>query len=436
MTTSAEAELLTRTGPGTAGGDLLRRYWQPVALARELKDDEPLPVQVMGEALVLFRDPDGKPALLGQACPHRCADLSYGRVEDGGLRCLYHGWLFDAAGRCLEQPAEPPGSTYKDEIRHTAYPCREAAGAIFAYLGPGEPPLFPAFHFLRAPDDRVFQTKLFHECNFLQGNEGNIDPSHLSFLHWFDKPLERDGGYREAQQSIINDTCPRIEAERTRFGVRIFTRRNAGEGRAYLRVTNFVFPNLAFFTGHDARYGEGGYTAHWHVPIDDHTHWRYDFLYHSRVAVNKEELGARVAEEVGEDFRPFRNPRNRYRQDRKEMTGSSFAGMGRYFGSHDLFAVQSPGAILDRTREHLSTTDIPLVKARRMLLDGIKAIQAGKAPPLDLRSADDNVFNDLLVLSAILPADETPEAYCQAVSNTGDFHAVRSDAAADRPTAR
>jgi phthalate 4,5-dioxygenase oxygenase subunit len=420
-----ENELLTRTGPATPGGELLRRYWQPVALSRELRDDEPLPVQIMGEKLVLFRGKDGKPALLGQTCPHRCTDLSYGRIEDGGLRCLYHGWLFDAAGHCIEQPAEPEGSTYKDEIRHTAYPCREAAGAVFAYMGPGEPPLFPGFHFLSAPDERVYQTKLYHECNFQQANEGNIDPSHLSFLHSFTKPLERSGSYREAQQSMISDTRPRIDAETTRFGMRIFTQRKADGGRTYLRVTNFVFPNLAFFSGHDARYGEGGYTAHWHVPIDDETHWRYDFLYHSRVEVNKAELRDRVAEAVGPDFLPFRNPRNRYLQDRGEMATSSFAGMGHYFGSHDLFAVQSQGAILDRTREHLGTTDIPVVKARRMLLDGIRAVQKGKAPPLDLRSPNENVFNDLLVLSAMLQPGQTPEAYCREVSRIGDFHALR-----------
>ena len=124
-----ENELLTQTGPGTPGGDLLRRYWQPVFLSAELRQDKPEAIEIMGEKLVLFRDENGKPGLLDILCPHRCADLSYGRIEDGGIRCLYHGWLFDREGRCLDQPAEPPESNYKNEIRTTAYPLREAAGA-------------------------------------------------------------------------------------------------------------------------------------------------------------------------------------------------------------------------------------------------------------------------------------------------------------------
>src|SRR5579884_2567691 len=136
MLTKEQNELLTRTGPGTPGGALLRRYWQPVALAEELPPDgPPLPVRVLGEDLVLFRDEYGRLGLLGLHCSHRGADLSYGRIEHGGLRCLYHGWLFDVQGRCLEQPGEPAGSTFKERIRHPAYPCREIGGLILAYLG-------------------------------------------------------------------------------------------------------------------------------------------------------------------------------------------------------------------------------------------------------------------------------------------------------------
>jgi phenylpropionate dioxygenase-like ring-hydroxylating dioxygenase large terminal subunit len=184
MLTSEENELLTRIGPSTAGGDLLRRYWQPAALLEELPPGgAPIPVTLMGEELVLFRDEHGQPGLLGLHCSHRGADLSYGRIEDGGLRCLYHGWLFDRGGRCLEQPGEPAGSTFHERIKHPSYPCVERAGVIFAYLGPGEPPLFPNYDFLMADDRHVISTKLFSECNYLQANEGNIDSVHLSFLH-------------------------------------------------------------------------------------------------------------------------------------------------------------------------------------------------------------------------------------------------------------
>src|SRR3954469_1605157 len=174
MLTREENELITRTGPGTPGGDLLRRYWQPVALQEDLPvDGPPQPVRLLGEDLVLFRDEQGQPGLLGIHCAHRGADLSYGRVEDGGLRCIYHGWLYDRNGRCLEQPGEPAGSTFHERIRQTAYPCEELAGMVFAYLGPGEPPLLPNYDFLHAEPGHSFVVKIYQDCSYLQGNEGN-----------------------------------------------------------------------------------------------------------------------------------------------------------------------------------------------------------------------------------------------------------------------
>jgi phenylpropionate dioxygenase-like ring-hydroxylating dioxygenase large terminal subunit len=148
MLTREQNEALTRTGPGTPGGALLRRYWQPIALAREMPPGAPpLSVDVMGEELVLFRDDQGRLGLLDRHCCHRGTDLSYGRLECGGLRCLYHGWLYDVNGRCLEQPGEPATSTFKDRVRQPAYAVVERGGAFFAYLGGGEPPEFPDYDF-------------------------------------------------------------------------------------------------------------------------------------------------------------------------------------------------------------------------------------------------------------------------------------------------
>src|SRR5712692_1773927 len=185
MLSREQNQLLTRTGPGTPMGEVMRRYWQPVALSEELPaSGAPLAVRTLSEDLVLFRNEDGQPGLLGLHCSHRGADLSYGRIEDGGLRCLYHGWLYDLQGRCLDQPGEPAGSSFNDKVRHKAYPCRELAGLIFTYMGPSEPPLFPAYEHLTCPEEyRLQPTKSLHECNYLQANEGNIDPGHLSFLH-------------------------------------------------------------------------------------------------------------------------------------------------------------------------------------------------------------------------------------------------------------
>ena len=239
MTTSDENLLLTATGPGTPGGDLMRCYWQPIALASEIPSDgAPLPMRLFGEDLVLFRDDKGRLGLLGLFCSHRCADLSYGRVEDGGLRCLYHGWLFDVEGRCLEQPAEPPESRYKDEIRHPAYKVVERAGMLFAYMGKGVPPLLPDYEFLSADPAHLFLQKTYMDCNYLQSLEGDIDPSHLSYLHRPMAPVDKrnvPGAEKSADTFYREDVRPKLEWERSEFGIRIYSIRGAGDKGRYVR---------------------------------------------------------------------------------------------------------------------------------------------------------------------------------------------------------
>jgi phthalate 4,5-dioxygenase oxygenase subunit len=283
MLSQEDNELLTRTGPGTPGGAMLRRYWQPVALVEELPGNgAPLPVRIMSEDLVLFRDERGKYGLLGLHCSHRRADLSYGRVENGGLRCLYHGWLFDRNGSCLEQPCEPPAKRFCEKVHHTAYPCEERAGIVFAYMGPGEPPLFPAYEPFLAPADHLMVTKIFHECNYFQANEGNLDPSHVSYLHRqadvpknLKRPVEGAGG--KLPLALYDaDGAPEIEAEETDYGVRIISIRKTEEGRTFFRVTNFVLPNMATIPG---PMSGDGYNLYCHVPIDDTHHWRYDIVF-------------------------------------------------------------------------------------------------------------------------------------------------------------
>ena len=179
MLTQEQNDLICRTGPGTPGGEFMRRYWQPVALAEELPPGgAPIPVELLSEKLTLYRDEHGNPCLIARRCPHRGADLSYGRVEAGGIRCLYHGWVFSGDGRCLEQPGEPAGSSLREKVKFVAYPCREAGGLIFAYLGPGEPPRLPALPFLAGKTDHAWYTKIHHECNYLQGQEGKQHDHH------------------------------------------------------------------------------------------------------------------------------------------------------------------------------------------------------------------------------------------------------------------
>src|SRR4029453_10425367 len=227
MVKPEEIDLIVQTGPGTPGGDLMRRYWQPAALSEELPlGGAPIPIRLLSEDLALFRDEDGRPGLLGIHCAHRGADLSYGRLEDGGLRCIYHGWLYDRTGRCLEQPGEPAGSTFHERIRHPAYPCHEQAGVIFAYRGPGAPPVFPNYEFLRerAPE-QMDVIKRYHECNYHQANEGNIDTSHLSFLHYMNLPYGLGATNPNPTGGTLNHRGARpgletMEVDRTPYGVR------------------------------------------------------------------------------------------------------------------------------------------------------------------------------------------------------------------------
>ena len=415
MITQEENRLLTETGPATPCGNLLRRYWQPIALVEELPTAAPLKVKILSEELVLFRDDQGRPGLLGIHCSHRGTDLSYGRVEDGGLRCLYHGWLYNIGGRVLEQPGEPGGGAQRHEIRHLAYPCQEAGGVIFAYMGPGEPPLLPNYEFLTVPEEQRTVTKIFYECNYLQGNEGNIDPVHLSFLHQYlqeaQVPLQRIVRGSDTTDNILlgKDIAPTIEVEVTSFGLRIYTIREAEGGRSYLRITNFVFPNLAAFGG--STVGEG-YSVHWHVPIDDTSHWKYAFMF-SREGPLGEELRNKSRSELTPDYRLTRNEANRYQQNRESMKTKSFTGIGFNFQAHDAFATESQGSIQDRTKEHLVSSDKAIVAARKLLLNAISDITEGRDPRHVVRDPKSNRFPHLIVLSEIVPASTDWKQYAR-----------------------
>lgn len=410
MITQDENDLLTRIGPGTPCGALLRRYWQPAALAEELPEGgAPLPVKLLGENLVLFRDGRGRPGLLGAHCSHRGTDLSYGRVEDGGLRCLYHGWLYDIDGHCLEQPGEPGGGANRAAIEHPAYPCQEIAGAVFAYMGPGEPPLFPAYEIFTVSDEcRNLPMKTYHECNYLQGNEGNLDPVHLSFLHRISKSVETrssnpaGAGMARAKAHELNlrDLAPAIDVELTDYGVRIYSVRKTSPEENYVRITNFIMPNLCAVGGGT---GGDGYQMDWHVPIDERHHWKYTFAFRRSGALPERQLIERRAA-LGEGYRRIRNASNRYLQDREEMKSKTFTGLGTNFLDHDAWAVESQGPVQDRAHEHLSSTDRAIVAERKLLLQAIRDVEAGRDPLHVVRDAGANGFSHIFVRHEVVPS--------------------------------
>jgi phthalate 4,5-dioxygenase len=426
MLTQEDNDLLTRIGPGTPGGDFMRRYWQPVAMAEELPaGGAPLPVRLLGEDLVLFRDEQGRPGLLGLHCAHRGADLSYGRLEDGGLRCLYHGWLYNVEGRCLDQPGEPAGSTFKDRIRQKAYPCQEAGGLILAYLGPGEPPLLPGYAFLSAPDEHRLVVKYYQECSYLQANEGNWDPAHLSFLHRQLTARTTDDrvvpGSTDVVYSLLRqDTAPVIEPEETDFGVRILAVRKLGPDRLYVRITNFLLPDATAVVAGPAGTQEG-HVVQWHVPIDDTHHWRYDITYRRTGPLDKQRLLHEYHQDVHVEagHRPLRTQANRYLQNREEMRCTTYSGLGPRFPLQDSYATETQGPIQDRTSEHLGATDQAIILARRVMLRAIREVQAGNDPPHVVRDPDANQFPHCTVMSEVVPSTTDWRNYWKTRVNNG-----------------
>ena len=403
MLTQENNAAVTQTGPGTPAGRLLRQYWQPVATEADLPaDGSPLPLTVMNEKLVLFRDETGRLGLLGQHCPHRGADLSFGRIEGGGLRCLYHGWVFDLKGQCLEQPAEPRASTFCEKVKHTAYPVQASGEVIFAYMGEGEPPLLPMLECLNAPPEHRYMWKFRERCNFLQALEGDIDPFHLTFLHramGSQQARNAPGTSDEFYDFYVRGT-PRLEIERTDYGLRIYTMRELDE-RAYLRVTNFMMPNVAIVAGPT---GEDGYTTLWHVPVTDEVHIKYMLNFRRSGPINVEAMRKAYKSHVipDTDLETRRNRENRWLQDRNEMKDGWFAGMGPSFSVHDNFVTESMGPIYDRSNEHLGYSDKAVIAARRLILAGIADMAAGKQPVGRHHDAKSARLKDLVVRSYLV----------------------------------
>src|SRR5581483_3458506 len=274
MLSHEDNELLTRTGPGTPMGELLRRYWMPVVESRELEPGGRVKrVQILGERLIVFRGRSGRAGLIGEFCPHRSASFYYGRVEDAGMRCAYHGWRFGLDGQCQEMPSEPPESSFASKVRHTAYPCREAGGVIFAYLGPGPtPPPLPELEWTLLPPGHTFISRRVQDCNWFQALEGGIDSSHISFLH---APLDhRDAEITEDMDRVsfgvgaavaTGDRAPRFEVYDTDYGVVIGARRTNPDGRWYWRITQFLLP---FYTMPPTDLNERVVQSHIWVPMD------------------------------------------------------------------------------------------------------------------------------------------------------------------------
>lgn len=409
MLPKAENDSITLVCPGTPLNAVMRRYWLPALLSREIPEPDcpPVRVRLLGEDLVAFRDSQGRAALLGEHCPHRGTSLFFGRNEECGLRCIYHGWKMDVDGKVLDTPAEPEGSTLKDKVKHTAYPCHEAAGIVFAYMGPKDRvPLFPNYEWTRVPLEQIYVTKSIQDCSYLQGLEGECDSSHLSYLHRAFSDAKRGGGDPDMYGK---DGSPELEGVETEYGVRMISCRNPGDGMIYLRVSNFVLPCYGFVPTGGIKGNPEGYTIHAHVPVGDEHSLRFNIFFRRNRPVTDAEK--RLDDEFNADFTKARNIRNNYLIDREEQRNETFIGLGKSFVIHDSCATESMGPRYDRSQEHLGAGDITVIALRKRLLQVVRGLDAGKEPPHLIRTAEQNDMRQVACIVTKIPATQDPKRY-------------------------
>jgi phthalate 4,5-dioxygenase len=398
-----ENQLITRVGRGTPMGEVMRRYWMPCLLASELPgpDCPPVRVRLLGEDLVAFRDTNGQVGLLDELCPHRLASLFLGRNEESGLRCVYHGWKFDVDGHCVDMPSEPAASTFKERVRQLAYPTVETAGVVWAYLGPTEKqPDLPDMEWMRAPDTHLFVSVTEEYCNFVQCVEGGIDTVHSSYLH--NNNLADKTGFRQIA------TSAQVEVARGDFGFQYAGIREISAEENYVRMYTFVMPfhQIRSRQNYSARGREEIPTlaGHMWVPQDDeHTlvfNWMYaadDDKPLTPEFVDRTERGLGRGPE-GETRQRFRIRANDWGIDRAMQRTVNFTGIPGT-NSQDLAVQESMGATVDRSREHLGTTDRAVIAYRQLLLDSIKIVEDGGDPP----GLDPSTYRQLRASDVVLP---------------------------------
>ena len=403
MLKKEQNDLLTQTGPGTPAGRLFRSYWLPALLASELADNDcpPVRVKLLSERMVAFRDSKGRLGLIDEFCAHRGVSLWFGRNEQDGLRCSYHGWKYDHTGQCVEVPSEPVESGFCKKIRLKSYPLVERGGVLWTYMGPSDkkPPL-PEWEFALIPTEQSFMSKRIQESNWLQALEGGIDSSHVSFLHRGD--LDSDPLFRgaKANQYNLRDSRPVFEVVESAGGLYIGARRDAENGNYYWRITQWVMPSFTMIPP------RGNHPVHGHfwVPIDDENCWTWSFDYHPTRPLSQDELrsmregkGIHVKYLPG-TFRPCANKDNDYLIDRAaQKSGRTFSGV-EGIAMQDASLQESMGPIVDRMKENLVSTDNGIIMARHRLLRAVKALMDKDVQPPGIDLAHQHVRSAAVVL--------------------------------------
>ncbi|MEQ9123462.1 MAG: Rieske 2Fe-2S domain-containing protein [Alphaproteobacteria bacterium] len=396
-------DLLCRVGPGTPMGELFRRFWLPALMPFELAelDCAPVRLRLLGEDLVAFRDSKGRIGVVEERCPHRRASLYFGRNEDCGLRCVYHGWKFDVNGECVDMPNERPETDFKHKVRLRAYSAAEWGGYIWVYMGPAErkPPL-PEFEWAMLPPDHRWQRKWHYSANYMQGLEGELDTCHTTFLHRVDDPGKLSPALAAATINWAKDGMPRLDVRDTDYGYYYGSQRDLGDGRYNWRLTQWILPSNSIIPQPKWPISSRAY-----IPIDDENTFVFGNSFNPEAPLTEAdrtylETGMGAAPElIPGTFTPVVNKTNDYMRDREAMRRGHSTGIPG-INNQDRALVEAMGPIVDRENEHLGTSDVAIIQARRKLLKLARDLAEGKEPalpqmpaafgakPLDVTTAD------------------------------------------------
>lgn len=370
---------MARVGPGQPMGELFRQFWLPLTLSEQLPaaDGDPVRLRLLGEDLIAFRDSNGTIGVLDSFCPHRRAPLYFGRNEERGLRCVYHGWKFDTSGACVDMPSEPAESDFKERIRVKSYPVREFGDTVWIYMGPGTPPELPQMEWALVPPSHRRVAMWIVECNWLQVLEGNVDTAHVSFLH---STIDGVPGVREEG---LEDKAPQLQVIENEVGFAYGGRRRRRvDDQFYWRVTQFLLPMYTLIPGPSWPRACVGV-----VPIDDAHAIRFQVSYNPLGPIEREPpftgraMGEyRFADGSTMDFwLPLENRGNRYGLDRAMQRTQNFSGI-QGIETQDRAMTEGMGWLCDRSQEHLGTSDLAVIAARRVLEKRARDLQHGVAP--------------------------------------------------------
>ena len=406
MLSREDNALLTRVERGTPMGDTMRRYWMPVLLSRELPEPDcpPVRVRLLGEDLIAFRDTQNRVGLLDEYCPHRRASLYFGRNEECGLRCVYHGWKFDLDGRCVDMMNEPSELQFKDKVATVAYPTLEVGGVIWAYMGPPERKAAPPdFAWTRVPATHITVSKVIQETNWLQGLEGGIDTSHAPILHRLLTTNTSRPGFKP-DNPFVRGKAPTLALDVTDYGYRYAGIRPLNETSIHVRTYHFIMP---FHQIRPSR-SESGVplvAGHMWVPIDDEHTMVYNWEYSTTDAPLTDEdrlerrLGNGPLDVDQTTFRAKRNRGNNYLLDRQVQKTESFTGIDG-INAQDRAIQESMGPVVDRSREHLGPADRAVIQARRLLLEAVRTVTDGGVP-----RGIEPTYAKLVAAEAVVPRD-------------------------------